>query len=150
VVCISGDIVIARPLEVVFDVVAEQRAADDTIGYLAADSPRQLVTSSTTPSGRLVSRLALETVPAGTRVWWSEDLRLGGWSRLLLPVLKVTTARSEQRRWARLKDHLEASADLEPATVSGRSSAAADGPVRRSGPLGRSASSRPDSVGTTR
>ena len=116
-VCISGDLVIARPPEVVFDVLAEHCAADDTIGYLAADSPRQLVSSSTTPSGRVVSRLALEPVPGGTRVWWSEDLRLGGWSRVLLPVLKVTTARSEQRRWSRLKDHLEASADLEPATV---------------------------------
>lgn len=116
-VSISGDIVIARPLEVVFDVLAEQCAADGTIGYLAADSPRQLVCSSTTPSGRVVSRLALEPVPGGTRVWWSEDLQLGGWSRVLLPVLKVSTARSEQRRWARLKDHLEAAADVELAVV---------------------------------
>jgi len=117
VVCISGDIVIARPLEVVFDVLAEHCAADGAVGYVAADSPRQLVSSTTTPSGRVVSRVALEPVPGGTRVWWSEDLRMGGWNRVLLPLLKVTTARGEQRRWARLKDHLEASADLEPAGV---------------------------------
>jgi len=117
VVFISGDIVIARPPEAVFEVLAERCAADDTIGHLAADAPRQLVCSSTTPSGRVVSRVALEPVPGGTRVWWSEDLRMDGWSRVLLPLLKVTTARSEQRRWARLKDHLEASAHLEPATV---------------------------------
>jgi hypothetical protein len=117
VVCISGDLVIARPLEAVFGVLAEQCAADDTIAHLAADSPRQLVCSSTTPSGRVVSRVALEPVPGGTRVWWSEDLRMSGWSRVLLPLLKVTTGRSEQRRWARLKDHLEAPADLEAAAV---------------------------------
>lgn len=116
-VCISGDLVIARPLEAVFDVLAEQWAADETIGYLAADSPRRLVSSKVTPSGRVVSRVALEPVAGGTRVWWSEDLRTGGWSRVLLPLLKVTTARGEQRRWARLKDHLEASADLAPVTV---------------------------------
>jgi hypothetical protein len=73
VVCISGDIVIARPPEAVFD-------------------------------GR-------------TRVWWSEDLRMGGWSSVLLPVLRITAERREHRRWARLKDRLETAATPEPALV---------------------------------
>lgn len=117
-VCISGDIVIARPPEAVFDALAEQCALDGTIDHLTVDRPWQIVSSATTPSGRVVSQLALEPVSGGTRVWWWEDLGMGGWSGVLLPLLRVRAARRENQRWAQLKHRLDTAAMPDPALAS--------------------------------
>jgi hypothetical protein len=117
VVCISGDAVIARPPEAVFDILAAERAADGTVEYLGLDRPWRLVSSSTTPSVRVVSRVALEPVRGGTRAWWSEDLRFRGWSRALLPLLRVRAARREALRWAELRTRLETAPEPDPALV---------------------------------
>jgi hypothetical protein len=64
--------------------------------------------------------LRFDPAAAGTRMRWSGRVRLKGALRLLGPLITWLGTRQEQRIWASLKKHLEATPPGPPAAASGR------------------------------
>ena len=140
---IDGEIVIGRPVDVVFDSVADQsneprfnpqmvRAEKITPGPVGTgtrfrsavasrghptemliectgyDRPKLFATTTTMNQADISYTLRFEPAPAGTRMRWSGRVRPKGAVRLLGPLITWLGRRQEQRIWAALKRHLEA------------------------------------------
>ena len=140
---IEGEIVIGRPVDVVFDFVADQsnepqynpqmvrtekitagpvgkgtrfcsavasrgRTAEMRIECTGYDRPKLFATTTTMAQADIRYTLRFERVPAGTRILWSGQVQPKGAFRLLGPVITWLGRRQEQRIWAALKQHLEA------------------------------------------
>lgn len=140
---IEGEIVIGRPLDVVFDYVADQRneprynpqmvqaekitagpvgkgtqfrsavasrgrTAKMLIECTGYERPKLFATTTTMAQANIRYTLRFESVPAGTRMRWSGQVRPKGAFRLLGPVITWLGKRQEQRIWTALKQHLEA------------------------------------------
>ena len=99
---IAGDIVIDRPVEVVFDYVADQ-----------SNEPRynpQMVRAEKMTAGPVgVGTRFRSAVASMGRMRWSGQVRLKGASRLLGPMITWMGRRQERRIWTSLKHRLEAS-----------------------------------------
>ncbi len=141
---IEGEIIIDRPVDAVFDYVADQsnepqynpqmiraekitagpvrkgtqfRSAVASRGHPAEmliectryDRPRLLASTTTMRQAGISYTLTFEPAAGGTRMRWSGQVRPKGALRLLGPVITWTGIRQEQRIWANLKKHLEAS-----------------------------------------
>lgn len=140
---IEGEIVIARPVDAVFDYAADQRNEPDynprmvcsekitdgpvgrgtmfrsAVASLRSVAPmriectayeRPALLSSVTVMRQAEFRVTLtfEPVSAGTRMRWSEQVRLKGAVKLLAPVITWLGGRQEQAIWAGMKRLLEA------------------------------------------
>jgi hypothetical protein len=75
---IDGEILIGRPVDVVFDFVADQRK--EPTGY---DPSARLASSTTMSQADMDGTLTFEPVPAGTRMHRTWDVRPKGAFRLL-------------------------------------------------------------------
>lgn len=137
---IAGETHIARPPQVVFDVVADERNRYDpsivdaelltdgpigvgtrfrsvasgirepvemTVEVIGYDRPRQLATTTRSPSMDIDSRLLFEPDGAGTRMRWSMQFHPRGSLRLLTPVLPLIGRWQVRRVWHALEAHLE-------------------------------------------
>ena len=148
---IEGEIVIGRPVEVVFDYVAEQsneprynpqmvraekitpgpvgkgtrfrsavvsrgRTAEMLIECTGYERPKLFVTTTTMAQADIGYTLRFEPAAGSTRMRWSGQVHPKGALRLLGPVITWLGRRQEQRIWAALKQHLEATA-AGPATT---------------------------------
>ena len=146
---IEGAIVIGRPVDVVFDYVADQsnepqynpqmvRAEKITPGPVGKGTrfrsavasmgrtAEMLIECTTTMRQANISyTLRFEPAAAGTRMHWSGLVRPKGVFRLLGPVITWLGMRQEQRIWTSLKQHLEAAA-----AVSAKAGPASAGPNR--------------------
>jgi len=157
---IEGEIVIGRPVDVVFDYVADQsnepqynpqmvraekitpgpvgkgtrfrsavasrgRTADMLIECTGYDRPELFATTTTMAQADISYTLRFEPTPAGTQMRWLGQMQPKGAFRLLGPVITWLGRRQEQRIWAALKQHLEAT-PAPPATT-GPMPAAPDG-----------------------
>lgn len=91
---IEGQITIERPVEVVFDFVADQ-----------TNEPQY------NPSMVRAEKVTPGPLGGSTRMWWSGQVRPKGALRLLGPLVTWMGTRQERRIWTSLKDHLEATAD---------------------------------------
>jgi len=140
---IEGEIVIGRPVDVVFDYVTDQsnepqynpqmvRAEKITPGPVGKgtrfrsavasrgstvvmliectgyDRPTLFATTTTMAQADIGYTLRFEPAPAGTRMRWSGQVQPKGIFRLLGPLITWLGSRQEQRIWAALKRHLEA------------------------------------------
>ena len=140
---IEGEIVISRPVNVVFDYVADQsnelqynpqmmraekitpgpvgagtqfRSAVASRGHIAEmliectayDRPKMFATTTAMAKADISYTLTFEPASAGTRMRWSGRVQPKGVVRLLGPAITWLGRRREQRIWASLKQHLEA------------------------------------------
>jgi hypothetical protein len=127
---IEGEIIIDRPVDVVFDYVADQsnepqynpqmvRADKVTPGPVRKgtqlliectryDRPSLLASTTTMQQADISYTLTFKPAAGGTRMRWSGQVRPKGIFRLLGPVITWMGIRQEQRIWASLKKHLEA------------------------------------------
>jgi hypothetical protein len=72
------------------------------------DRPKLFSTTTTMAQADISYTLRFEPAPAGTRMRWSGDVQARGAIRLLDPVIAWLGRRQEQRIWAAMKRHLEA------------------------------------------
>lgn len=140
---IEGQIMISRPVETVFDYVADQtnepdynprmirsvrmtegpigpgtkfraevRSAGRTVSMVVEFTdfvrPWRLASVTTMEQADIDYLLWFESVPEGTLLHWSSDVRPSGWSRVLTPLIGWLGSRQEQETWEGLKRHLEA------------------------------------------
>jgi hypothetical protein len=140
---IEGEIVIGRPVDVVFDCVADQsnepqynpqmvraekitpgpvgkgtqfrsavasrgRTAEMLIECTGYDRPTLFATTTAMAQADISYTLRFESASAGTRMRWAGEVRPKGALRMLGPVITWLGRRQEQRIWAALKRHLEA------------------------------------------
>jgi hypothetical protein len=133
----SGQLVVARPPDVVFDVALDEPAwnpAMTSLDWLTAppaaagsryravmggrmqlmaeltdvDRPHRI--GSRTTSAMMTTEGAVTFAPSGTDATllsWDWTYRLHGATWLLAPIFGVLGARWERRNWARLRDHVE-------------------------------------------
>ena len=130
---VEGEIIIHRPVEEVFDFVADERneprynhemlrcelVTGEPIGkgsrYRAEMSmrgrPVEMIELYPARCRRvrmeIEGRLTFDPVPAGTRMAWSWELHPKGALKLLSPLVARMGARQEERIWAELKQVLE-------------------------------------------
>lgn len=152
---IEGEMVIARPVDEVFDYAADQRNEPDynprmarsekvtngpvgqgtvfraevrSLGRTApmriecTDCQRPALLASVTSMRQAEFRVTLTfaPVPAGTRMHWSEQVRLKGGLRPLAPLVTWLGARQEQAIWTSMKRQLESGgASLTPGEATG-------------------------------
>ena len=140
---VEGEIIIARPVEEVFDFVADARneprfnphmvrAEQVSSGAIGAATRfqtelktigrtmpmmveftrferRRLLASKTTSSMmETEGSLTFESVPDGTRLRWSWDVRPRGALKLMTPLVGLLGRRQERAIWSELKRVLEA------------------------------------------
>ena len=140
---IEGEVIIGRPVEVVFDYVADQRnepqynqrmvraekitegpvgagtvfhsavashgrSAEMRIEYTAYRRPTLLASTTTMYQADFTATLTFEPVPAGTRMQWSEQVRLKHGFKLAAPLVTWIGRRQEQAIWTSMKRYLEA------------------------------------------
>ena len=143
---VEGEIVIYRPVEEVFDFVADERNEPrynplmrdaeqisegpigsgtrfrtelETMGrtmpmiveFTGYERPRRLASVTRSSMMETEGALTFESVPGGTRMRWSWDVRPRGAPRLMAPLVGVIGRRQEQRIWGNLKRLLEAEVD---------------------------------------
>jgi len=139
---IEGEIVIARPVDEVFDYAADQRNEPDynprmarsdkvtsgpvgpgtvfraevrSLGRTApmriectdCQRPALLATVTSMRQAEFRVTLTFNPVPAGTRMRWSEQVRLKGGLRPLTPLATWLGRRQEQAIWTSMKRQLE-------------------------------------------
>jgi Polyketide cyclase / dehydrase and lipid transport len=139
---IEGEIVIARPVDEVFDYAADQRneldynprmarsekvtsgpvghgtvfraearslgrAAPMRIVCTACQRPTLLASVTSMRQAEFRVTLTFDPVPAGTRMRWSEQVRMKGGLRLLTPLVTWLGRRQEQAIWTSMKRQLE-------------------------------------------
>ena len=142
---IDGDLVINRPVDEVFDFVAEERneprynprirraeklspgpigpktrfhAEAVTLGRTVGMT--RLASSIHMAAADIVGTLRFDPVPTGTRMGWSWEMRLRGLYKLLTPIIAGSGRRQERANWAGLKRFLEGQASRRPsATLTG-------------------------------
>ena len=85
------------------------RLLEMTIEYTGYERPSRLDSVTHMPSAETRGTLRFEPVPAGTRMRWSWDVEPRGFVKFLAPIVTHLGRRQEQRIWASLKQHLEAS-----------------------------------------
>jgi uncharacterized membrane protein len=142
---VVGEIVINRPVEEVFDFVADERNEPrydprmrdaeqisegpvgsgtrfrtvlETMGrtmsmiveFTGYERPRRLASVTRSSMMETEGALTFESVPGGTRMRWSWDVRPRGALRLMAPIVGVIGRRQEQRIWGNLKRLVEAEA----------------------------------------
>ena len=143
---VEGEIVINRPVEEVFDFVADERNEPrynprmrdaeqisegpigrgtrfrtelETMGrtvpmiveFTDYERPRRLASVARSSMMETEGALTFESVPGGTRMRWSWEVRPRGALRLMAPLVGVIGRRQEQRIWGNLKRLLEAEVD---------------------------------------
>lgn len=84
------------------------RTAQMRIEYTAYRRPRLLASTTTMRRADFTATLTFEPVPAGTRMHWSEQVRLKRGFKLAAPLVTWIGRRQEQAIWTRMKRHLEA------------------------------------------
>lgn len=139
---IGGEIVIARPVDEVFDYAADQRNEPDYNPRMASSEkvtsgpvgpgtvfraevrslgrtapmhiectgcqrPALLATVTSMRQAEFQVTLTFNPVPAGTRMRWSEQVRLKGGLRPLAPLVTWLGRRQEQAIWTSMKRQLE-------------------------------------------
>jgi hypothetical protein len=139
---IEGEIVIERPVEEVFDFVADERheprfnprmvhaelISEGPIGlgtrfrtelqtmgrtmpmmveFTAYERPRRLGSLTRSSMMETEGVLTFETVPGGTRMRWSWDVRPRGGMKLMAPLVGMIGRGQERRIWGSLKRLLE-------------------------------------------
>jgi Polyketide cyclase / dehydrase and lipid transport len=139
---VEGEIIINRPVEVVFDFVADERneprynprmvrAEKISEGPIAPgarfrtqlktagrtmpmvveftdfDRPRRLGSVTRSSMMETTGGLTFESIPAGTRVCWSWDVRPRGAMKLMAPLVGPIGRRQERGIWGGLKRLLE-------------------------------------------
>ena len=135
---VEGEIIIYRPVEEVFDFVADERNEPrynplmrdaeqisegpigvgtrfrtelETMGrtmpmiveFTGYERPRRLASVTRSSMMETEGALTFESVPGGTRMRWSWDVRPRGVLRLMAPLVGVIGRRQEQRIWGNLK-----------------------------------------------
>ncbi len=140
---VNGEIVICRPVEEVFDFVADERneprynprmvhaelISEGPIGlgarfrteletmrrtmpmlveYSGYERPWRLASVTRSSMMETEGALTFESVPSGTRMRWSWDVRPQGVFKLMGPLVGLIGRRQEQRIWGNLKRLLEA------------------------------------------
>ncbi len=140
---VDGEIVILRPVEEVFDFVADERneprynprmvrselISEGPIGlgarfraeletrgrtmpmvveFTGYERPSRLASVTRSSMMETEGALTFESVPSGTRMRWSWDVRPRGVFKLIGPVVGLIGRRQEQRIWGNLKRLLEA------------------------------------------
>ena len=143
---VEGEIVINRPVEDVFDFVADERneprynprmrsaeqSSEGPIGsgtrfrteletmgrtvpmiveFIGYERPSRLASVTRSSMMETEGALTFESVPGGTRMCWSWDVRPRGALRLMAPLVGVIGRWQEQRIWGNLKRLLEAEVD---------------------------------------
>ncbi len=143
---VEGEIVIERPVEDVFDFVADERneprynprmrSAEqssegpigsgtrfrtelETIGrtvpmiveFTGYERPSRLASVTRSSMMETEGALTFESVPGGTRMCWSWEVRPRGALRLMAPLVGVIGRRQEQRIWGNLNRLVEAEVD---------------------------------------
>ena len=139
---IKGEIVIERPVEEVFDFVADERheprfnprmvqaelISEGTIGlgtrfrtelqtmgrtmpmiveFTTYERPRRLGSLTRSSMMETEGALTFESVPGGTRMHWSWDVRPRGAMKLMTPLVGTIGRSQERRIWSNLKRLLE-------------------------------------------
>ena len=140
---IEGEIVIARPVDEVFDYAADQRNEPDynprmarsekvtsgpvgrgtvfraevrslgrttarmRIACTACQRPALLASVTSMRQAEFRVTLTFAPVPVGTRMHWSEQVRLRGALHLLAPLVIWLGRRQEQAIWTSMKRQLE-------------------------------------------
>jgi hypothetical protein len=140
---IEGEIVIGRPVDVVFGCLAGQsneppcnpqmvraekttpgpagkgarfrsvvasrgRTAEMLIECTGYDRPKLFAPTTTMAQAGIGYTLRFEPAPAGTQMRWSGQVQPKGIVRLPGPLITWLGSRQEQRIWAALEQHLEA------------------------------------------
>ena len=143
---VEGEIVIYRPVEEVFDFVADERNEPrynprmlvaeqisegpigsgtrfrtelETMGrtmsmiveFTGYERPWRLASVTRSSMMETEGALTFESVPGGSRMRWSWEVRPRGALRLMAPLVGVIGRRQEQRIWGNLKRLLEAEVD---------------------------------------
>jgi len=85
------------------------RVLEMTLEYTRYERPSRLDSVTYMASAGMRGTLRFEPVPAGTRMRWSWDVEPRGFVKFLAPIVTRIGQRQEQRIWASLKRHLEAS-----------------------------------------
>jgi hypothetical protein len=139
---VDGEIIIHRPVEEVFDFVADEcneprynprmldaarisdgpiglgtrfrtelntmgRAMPMTVEFTAYQRPWRLASSTHSSMMETDGALTFESVPDGTRMRWSWDVRPRGVLKLMTPVVGAIGRRQERNIWGSLKRLLE-------------------------------------------
>jgi len=146
---IEGEIVINRPPEEVFDVVADERnepkynpqmlradlvtpepigvgtqfhaeavtmgrKSEMVIEFTAYDRPRRLASATHMATMEFEGALTFVSVPDGTLMRWTWDLRPRGFLKLMSPLIARMGRRNERACWTSLKRYLEATPAPQP------------------------------------
>jgi hypothetical protein len=89
-------------------VVQGRRApVETTVTIVDHDRPHRLRTTTSATHVEIVSQMTFSTVPNGTRIRWSCDIRTPGALLLLRPLLRRVAKRQTTAVWRALKDQLE-------------------------------------------
>jgi hypothetical protein len=93
-------------------VVQGRRApVETTVTIVDHDRPHRLRTTTSATHVEIVSQMRFSTVPNGTRIRWSCDIRTRGALALLGPLLRLVAERQTTTVWRALKDQLERASD---------------------------------------
>ena len=140
---VEGEITINRPVEGVFDFVADERnelrynprmvraelisegpigvgtrfraelrtmgrTVPMTVEFTAYERPWRVGSLTSSAMMETEGALTFESIPGGTRMRWSWNVRPRGLLRLMSPIVGAVGRRQERRIWGRLKRLLEA------------------------------------------
>ena len=81
------------------------------VEFIGYERPSRLASVTRSSMMETEGALTFESVPGGTRMCWSWDVRPRGALRLMAPLVGVIGRRQEQRIWGNLKRLLEAEVD---------------------------------------
>lgn len=112
---VMGELVIARPVDEVFDIVADKRSElsaphglDGLVTSTAVQRPEFISWTLSSPRATAAGTMRFEPVAVGTRLRWCWTVRPRGIWRLVAAVLMGIGERRQQRMWAALKTEVEA------------------------------------------
>ena len=112
---VMGEIVIARPVDEVFDIVADKRSElapphqlDGLVGSTVVQRPQFISWTIASSRATAAGTLRFEPVAAGTRLRWCWTVRPRGVWRLVAAVLMGAGERRQERMWAAFKTEVEA------------------------------------------
>lgn len=112
---VMGELVIARPVDEVFDIVADKRSElsaphglDGLVTSTAVQRPEFISWTLSSSRATAAGTLRFEPVAVGTRLRWCWTVRPHGVWRLVAAVLMGVGERRQQRMWAALKTEVEA------------------------------------------
>jgi len=82
-----------------------------TVEFTGFERPRRLASLTRSSMMETEGALTFESVPDGTRMCWSWDVRPHGFLRLRTPIVGMLGRRQERRIWGKLKRLLESSGE---------------------------------------